>query len=63
MQARNPLLNDNRAPIDYDSVTLEHVKSALDTVAGAYETGLSQVLEGQQNSPAGMGWCWRWTTS
>ncbi|SDC75603.1 oligopeptidase A [Pseudomonas guariconensis] len=52
MQARNPLLNDNRAPIDYDSVTLEHVKSALDTVAGAYETGLSQVLEGQQKQPS-----------
>jgi len=53
MQAPNPLLNENRAPIDYDSVTLEHVTSAFDTVIDNYETGLQQVIDSQQARP---GW-------
>lgn len=55
MQAPNPLLNENRSPIDYDSVTLEHVTSALDTVARAYEAGLTQVLDSQQTQPSWYG--------
>lgn len=55
MQPRNPLLNDNRSPIDYDSVTLEHVKSAFDTVIDAYETGLAHVLDSQQQQPSWYG--------
>ncbi|WP_337159340.1 M3 family metallopeptidase [Pseudomonas putida] len=55
MQAPNPLLNENRSPIDYDRLTLEHVKSAHDTVARAYEAGLAQVLDSQQTQPSWYG--------
>ncbi|EKT4521343.1 peptidase M3 [Pseudomonas putida] len=54
-QPHNPLLNDNRAPIDYDSVTLEHVKSAFDTVIDNYEAGLRQVIDSQQAQPSWYG--------
>ncbi|WP_070091346.1 MULTISPECIES: M3 family metallopeptidase [Pseudomonas] len=55
MQAPNPLLNENRSPIDYDRITLEHVKTALDSVARAYEAGLAQVLDSQQTQPSWYG--------
>ncbi|NIF19174.1 M3 family metallopeptidase [Pantoea sp. Cy-639] len=55
MHAQNPLLNENRGPVDYDAVTLNHVKSALDTVIKAYEVGLDQVLTKQREQPSWYG--------
>lgn len=50
MHTENPLLVRNGL-IDYNQVTLEHLRSAIDQVIEAHESGIERIIEHQQPLP------------
>lgn len=47
----NPLLQGSQIPVDYPSITLEHMAGAFDYVLAAHEQGIARIIEQQQALP------------